>query len=61
MSYCSEQSIPSFVSQSRRAQGLPDHVEDPAALARVAALLRAARQRQVPEGDRRAAGQAAAS
>ncbi len=62
MPYCDQQSIPSFVSESRRAQGLPDHVEDPAALARVAALLRAAGERQVPEGGRQsAAGRAAAS
>jgi hypothetical protein len=51
-----------LVAESRRAQGLPEHVEDPAALARVAALLRAPRERQVPEGGRQsAAGQAAAS
>lgn len=61
MPYCDQQSIPSFVSESRRAQGLPDHVEDPAALVRVVTLLRAAPGRQVPEGARRSAGRAAAS
>jgi hypothetical protein len=61
MSCCVEQSIPSLVSESRRAQGLPEHVEDPAALGRVPVLLRAARQRQIPEGPRQhTAGQAAA-
>ena len=59
MSYCNEQSIPSFVSESRRAQGLPERVEDPATLTQVAALLRAARERQIPEDGRQsAAGQA---
>jgi hypothetical protein len=61
MSYCWEQSIPFFVAESRRAQGLPERVEDPAALAQVAALLRGVRERQVPEGGRRSAGRAAAS
>lgn len=62
MSCRSEQSIPSFVSESRRAQGLPERVEDPAALTRVAVLLRAARERQIPEGGRQSnAGWAAAS
>ena len=62
MPYCDQQSIPSFVSESRRAQGLPDRVEDPAALTQVAALLRGVRERQVPEGGRQsAAGRAAAS
>jgi hypothetical protein len=61
MSRCVEHSIPSFVSLSRRAQGLPEHVEDPAALARVATLLRDPGRRQVPEGGRRTAGRAAAS
>jgi len=57
-----EQSIPFFVSESRRAQGLPERVEDPAALTQVAALLRAAGERRVPEGGRRrSAGRAAAS
>jgi hypothetical protein len=57
-----ETHIPRLVVESRRAQGLPDHVEDPAALAQVAALLRAVRERQVPEGGRQsAAGRAAAS
>lgn len=32
----------SFVSESRSAQGLPERVEDPAALATVAALMRSA-------------------
>jgi hypothetical protein len=61
MSYCNKQSIPSFVSESRRAQGLPDRVEDPAALTQVAALLRAVLERKIPEGGRQSdAGRAAA-
>ncbi len=62
MSCFGQQSILSFVLKSRRAQDLPEHVEDSAALNRVATLLRAARERQVPEGGRQqAAGRAAAS
>jgi hypothetical protein len=61
MSCSNKQSIPFFVSESRRAQGLPEHVEDPAALARVAMLLRDPGQRQVPEGGRGSAGRAAAA
>ena len=61
MSRYGETHISHLVAESRRAQGLPEHVEDPAALAQVAALLRGVRERQVPEGGRRsAAGQAAA-
>jgi hypothetical protein len=33
------ESVSEFVTASRRAQGLPDRIVDPAALARVAALL----------------------
>ena len=36
--------IPLFVSESRRRQGLPDRVEDPAILAAVTTLLTAPRQ-----------------
>jgi hypothetical protein len=32
-------SLPQFVTESRRAQGLPDRVEDPDALHKVATLL----------------------
>ena len=32
--------FPDRVAESRRAQGLPPHIEDPATLARVAQLLR---------------------
>jgi len=46
-----ETHIPRLVAESRRAQGLPEHVEDPAALARVVALLRAT-ERQAPKGCR---------
>ena len=60
MSYCNEQSIPSFVSESRRAQGLPERVEDPVVLARVAALVRAVLERQIPEGGRDTAARRAA-
>lgn len=61
MSYCNEQSIPSFVSESRHAQGLPDHVEDAAALTQVAELLRAVVERQIPEGGRGSAAGRTAS
>lgn len=62
MSRFGETHLSHLVAESRRAQGLPEHVEDPAALTRVAALLRAASERRVPEGGRQpAAGQAAAS
>ena len=61
MSRYGETHISRLVAESRRAQGLPEHVEDPVALARVAALLRAPQERQVPEGGRRSAGRAAAS
>ena len=44
MSRYGETHIPRLVAESRRAQGLPEHVEDPAALARVVALLRAVDQ-----------------
>ena len=52
MSRHGETHIPHLVAESRRAQGLPDHVEDPAALARVVALLKAA-EPQAPNGSRR--------
>ena len=32
--------LPDYVAASRRAQGLPDRVEEPGALSRVATLLR---------------------
>lgn len=51
MSRYGETHISRLVAESRRAQGLPEHVADPAALARVVALLRAAEQ-QAPEGGR---------
>ena len=51
MSRYGETHIPRLVAESRRAQGLPEHVEDPAALARVVALLRAVDQ-QAPKGGR---------
>ena len=54
MSRYGETFIPRLVADSRRAQGLPEHVEDPAAVARVVALLRAA-ERQAPEGGRHSA------
>jgi hypothetical protein len=53
MSRHGETHIPHLVAESRRAQNLPDHVEDPAALARVVALLKAA-EPQVPNGNRHA-------
>jgi len=56
------QSFEGFVTASRRAQGLPDRVEDPAALAMVARLLRNAAARPHLEGHRRSTdGRAAAS
>ena len=54
MSRFGETHIPRLVAESRRAQQLPEHVEDPAALARVVALLRAA-GRQAAEGGRQSA------
>jgi hypothetical protein len=46
--------IPSLVSESRAAQGLPPKIEDPATLAKVAALLRRplAAGIEVPQGTR---------
>jgi hypothetical protein len=51
MSRYGETHIPRLVAKSRRAQNLPEHVEDPAALARVVVLLRAVDQ-QAPKGGR---------
>jgi hypothetical protein len=45
------QSLEGFVTASRRTQGLPDRVTDPAVLAKVAVLLRPQHHRH-PEGDR---------
>jgi hypothetical protein len=39
------------VAESRRTQGLPRHIEDPATLARVAQLLRSHRLPALPAGD----------
>ena len=51
MSYLSNETyIPRLVSETRLAQGLPERVDDPAALATVAALLASATQREIPEG-----------
>jgi hypothetical protein len=47
------QSLEGFVTESRRAQGLPDRVEDAAALATVARLLGNAAARPHPEDHRR--------
>lgn len=59
---CRNLDIPSFVSESRSAQGLPPRVEDPATLAKVATLLAAVNQTQIPEASPQpAAGLAAAS
>ncbi len=45
-------SVEGFVTDSRRAQGLPDRVEDPAALATVARLLSNAAACPHPNNDR---------
>jgi hypothetical protein len=42
MSRYGETHIPRLIAESRRVQGLPEHVEDPAAVTAVAALLRTA-------------------
>lgn len=44
--------LPDYVKASRRAQGLPDRVEDPSALFKVATLLRT-QQESRPEGRQR--------
>ena len=36
---CWQDTLPAYVTASRRAQGLPDRVEQPAALSKVATLL----------------------
>ena len=53
--------VPIF--ESRRSQRLPEHVEDPVVLSRVAALLRGQLRRETPEGlrDQTRSGQTAAS
>ena len=64
MSGWCQASVHRIVSVSRRAQGLPERVEDPAALAAVASLLHSARKSpMVPGGhqDQPAAGHATAS
>ncbi len=56
-------SVSVSVFESRRSQRLPDHVEDPVVLSRVAALLRGQLRRETPEGlrDQTRSGQTAAS
>jgi hypothetical protein len=51
------------VSESRRSQRLPENVEDPAVLSRVAALVRGQLGREIPEGllDPTRSGQTTAS
>ena len=49
---CWQDTLPDYVTASRRAQGLPDRVEEPAALTKVATLLRT-QQRSLPQGRRR--------
>ena len=51
------------IFESRRSQRLPEHVEDPIVLSRVAALLRGQLRRETPEGllDQTRSGQTAAS
>ena len=61
-SSCNESFIPRFVSESRLAQGFPERVENPAALARVATLLAAAgRDTEVTDRSDGPVGLAAAS
>ena len=47
-----QDTLPDYVTASRRAQGLPDRVEQPAALCKVATLLRT-QQKSPPEGRQR--------
>ncbi|WKZ82723.1 MAG: hypothetical protein QY307_00240 [Acidimicrobiia bacterium] len=61
MSSPARERIPSFVSRSRLAQGLPERVTDPATLACVAALLQTAARVREPEGKPACAGAATAS
>ncbi len=42
--------VSASVFESRRSQNLPKHVEDPAVLSRVAALVRVQLRREMPEG-----------
>jgi hypothetical protein len=44
------EAVPQLINDSRLSQGLPEHVEDPAVLARVAALVRGQLRRETPEG-----------
>lgn len=56
------QSIEGFVTDSRRAQQLPDRITNPIVLARVAVLLRSQQRQQHTEGGRpQADGRATAS
>ena len=43
------ETLSDYVTASRRAQALPDRVEEPSVLVKVATLLRA-QQRSLPEG-----------
>ncbi len=43
------ETLPDYVTASRRAQALPDRVEEPSALIKVATLLRT-QQRSLPQG-----------
>jgi len=61
MSPHSAEHIPSFVSESRLAQGLPERVTDPATLSVVAALLHIADKRRGTEGNPVPTGAATAS
>ena len=55
--------IPSFVSESRLAQGFPERIEDPTVLSKAALLLRSRLDREPEDGHNSAAdvGRTAAS